>query len=311
MKINRILVLCVAMCMMLTSCALGLRNTADTGLAVTSDAPDENTAEATAEDTTVTESVPTEPEESTSVATEVTTEEVTEPVTESETTATPEPPAAPTGSYKPKAFMYHLIREDVYGPYDNLFVRPHEFETHLTVLDELGYEYLFAEEWRITEKPSVIITLDDGYDDNYTEMFPILKAHGAKATVFIVTDLIGTDGYMTKEQIREMSESGLVSFQCHTAHHRDLSYQSADSLHADFAESIEIIEGITGKPVTALAYPGGSFNNTVLSVVPDYFDFAYTTKSPTSYPDYTAHTVPRYYIARGFGRANILNIAKY
>ena len=67
-----------------------------------------------------------------------------------------------------------------------------EFEKHLTILDSLGYEYLFADEWQIKNNPTVMITLDDGYVDNYTEMFPILKAHGAKATVFLVTNLIDT-----------------------------------------------------------------------------------------------------------------------
>ncbi len=207
--------------------------------------------------------------------------------------------------------MYHLILDDVYSVYEALFVRPSEFEEHLTVLDELGYEYLFAEEWRMTDKPSVIITLDDGYEDNYTNMFPILKAHGAKATVFLVTDLIDTAGYLTRDQIKEMSASGLVSFQCHTAHHRDLSYQSADELRADFTESVEIIQSLTGKSVRALAYPAGSYNDTVLSVVPEFFDFAYTTKSPNSITEYTPHTVPRHYIARGYGREAFLGFVGY
>ena len=301
--------------LILTSCAVSMRDCTETAGIVTQDMPTETvSAFDNAEETS---DVPeAETTDETSAETVAVTTDETAAVTSAESTAvltespiTPtEPPAA---TYSPKTLMYHLILDEVYGPYENLFVRPSEFETHLAVLDELGYEYLFAEEWRLTEKPSVIITLDDGYEDNYTEMFPILKSYSAKATVFLVTDLIGTDGYMTRDMIREMSESGLVSFQCHTAHHRDLCYMSETELRADFDESCKIIEDITGKPVRAIAYPAGSYNDTVVAVCDEYFDFAYTTKSPFSTPAYTALTIPRYYIARGYGRDMFLNYVRY
>ena len=142
-------------------------------------------------------------------------------------------------------------------------------------------------------------------------MFPILKAYGAKATVFLVSSLIDTDGYLTRAQIKEMSDSGLVSFQCHTARHVDLSYQSAEGVRREFTESVGIIEEITGKPVRALAYPAGSYNDTVLQIVPEFFDFAYTTKSPNSTPEYTSYTVPRHYIARGYGRDMFASFVRY
>lgn len=309
MKVLKITSLILVSCLLLVSCAISFRDQADTTRPIPTDPISESSDAIESTETTtalITETLTT-PDTESDTSSETTAEETTVETTEAVTTPAVVPDVPQAGTYKPKALMYHLILDEVYGPYENLFVRPAEFEIHLSVLDELGYEYLFAEEWRLTAGPSVIITLDDGYEDNYTEMFPLLKAYGAKATVFLVTDLIGTDGYMTRDMIREMSESGLVSFQCHTAHHRDLSYMSADELRADFEESCGIIEEITGKPVRALAYPAGSYNDTVLSVADGYFDFAYTTKSPYSYPDYNDLTVPRYYIARGFGRNAFLN----
>ncbi len=213
--------------------------------------------------------------------------------------------------YKPKALMYHLILEEVYGPYSALFVRPADFAEQLDYLDSENYEYLFAHEWKMTARPSVIITLDDGYEDNYTEMFPILKAHGAKATVFLVTELIATDGYLTRDMIREMSDSGLVSFQCHTAHHVDLAYQTEQTVRNEFEVSCAEIKKLTGKEVRAIAYPAGSYNDTVLAVAREFFDFAYTTRSPYNTPDYTDLTVPRYYISRTLGMASFKAMLSY
>lgn len=311
MKI-KILSLLFAVCFMLTSCGV-LRNDTDT-----SEKPQIGSAETEVDTTRDSESVTdTASEESTSEPTPSDTlPPETEPVTEAITESAPQTEESvkadvPVGSFEPEALMYHLILDEPYSVYEALFVRPAEFEAHLKVLDELGYEYLFAEEWRITETPSVIITLDDGYEDNYTNMFPILKAYGAKATVFLVSSLIDTDGYLTRAQIKEMSDSGLVSFQCHTANHVDLSHQSADGVRREFTESVEIIEEITGKPVRALAYPAGSYNDTVLQIVPEFFDFAYTTKSPNSTPEHTPYTVPRHYIARGYGREAFSSFVRY
>lgn len=309
--------------LILTSCAVSMRDCTETAGIVIQDMPTDTASTSdTAEDSsdaseagTAAETAPDTVSDNSGENTVETAVETTAVTTDESTVVQTEPPVTPTeqsaATYSPKTLMYHLILDEVYGPYEKLFVRPSEFETHLAVLDELGYEYLFAEEWRLTEKPSVIITLDDGYEDNYTEMFPILKSYSAKATVFLVTDLIGTDGYMTRDMIREMLESGLVSFQCHTAHHRDLCYMSETELRADFDESCKIIEDITGKPVRAIAYPAGSYNDTVVAVCDEYFDFAYTTKSPFSTPAYTALTIPRYYIARGYGRDMFLNYVRY
>ena len=218
----------------------------------------------------------------------------TEAQTEPDTTS-----FVPDGTvFRPKAMMYHLIMETPYNDYESLFVRPSSFEAQLAALKDAGYEFLFADEWRETDRPSVILTFDDGYEDNYTNMFPILRKYGGRATVFLISDMVGDPGYLNEDQIREMASSGLVSFQCHTASHVDLSYQTEEVLRDQFSRSCSYIESLTGKPVRALAYPAGSYNDLVLSVVPDYFDFCYTTKSPYSVTEYGNYTVPRYYIAR-------------
>lgn len=226
-------------------------------------------------------------------------------VTETETVLPVTEPPAPVqpgeGTILPTVYMYHLIMEEPYSVYEGLFVRPSEFAAHLDAINATGASYIFADEYRLTDRPSVILTFDDGYEDNYTTMFPILKEKGAVATIFIVTDLIGTDGYMTEDQIREMAASGLVHFGSHTKSHQNLANMTEEQVRNDLQTSKDILNAILGYDVRSIAYPAGGFNDTVLAVASEMFDFAYTTKSPARVSSDNLMALPRYGIYRGYG----------
>jgi len=191
--------------------------------------------------------------------------------------------------------------EEPYSIYDGLFVRPSDFAAQLDSVVKSGAVSLFADEYRLTAKPSVVITFDDGYEDNYTTAFPMLKERGIKATIFLVTDLIGTPGYMTEAQIREMADSGLIRFGCHTKSHYDLSTLSEEQVRYQLSESKRIIEELVGYEVVSMAYPTGGFNDLVVRVTSEMFDFAYTTKSPYNTPADNMLTIPRYAVYRTSG----------
>ena len=121
--------------------------------------------------------------------------------------------------YLPVVLMYHLVEETPFTEHEELFVRPEDFEAQLRALSEAGYAFLFADEYGPTDTPSVILTFDDGYADNYTIALPLLQKYGAKATVFVAANLVGQAHYLTEAQVRALADSGCVRIGSHTMNH--------------------------------------------------------------------------------------------
>ena len=217
--------------------------------------------------------------------------ETTEPPEEVETTAqVPEETEAPTEPEEPEPtaapeelaaknvpiFMYHTSSESYPGGLADLYVKPSEFEKQIQYLSENGYTFCTFDDYNNLnniEKP-VFLTFDDGYHENYTEIFPILQKYNAKITIFLIINNIKAENF-TVEMIREMNDSGLVKFEAHTLNHYDLVAISANDskLDSELLGCKEQIEEITGKPVLALAYPAGKFNEAVKNKTRQYFAF--------------------------------------
>src|SRR5574344_1548413 len=87
---------------------------------------------------------------------------------------------------------YHMVDEAPAEDERVYNVPPEEFQEQLDYLQQQGYttitmlDYAKARKGKfdLPAKP-VILTFDDGYEDNYTTMLPILEAHGMKATVYM------------------------------------------------------------------------------------------------------------------------------
>lgn len=185
----------------------------------------------------------------------------------------PTPEMIPAGRRVP-VLMYHAISDECWG-LEGLFVSPSEMDKQLQYLEDNGYTTIWFEDLPYIdqiEKP-VILTFDDGYDDNYTELFPLLKKHNAKATIFVVTSRMGTGRFMTAEQAREMSESGLVSIQSHTSSHRELKWLDAAELDAELSLSVLEVTRITGKQPFVVCYPSGKYSDLAVEKVEEYFTF--------------------------------------
>ena len=194
--------------------------------------------------------------------------------------------------------MYHLILDEPYSKYEYLFVRPADFAAHLAAINAAGFRYLFADEYALQPDRTVIITLDDGYADNYSNLLPLLEQYDARATIFLITDMIGQPGYLTPEEILLLRDSGRVRFGLHTASHQDLTTLSKDDIRREITESAEVIARLVGYQPMTIAYPYGKYNSTVTAICQQYFPFAYTTENPRYKANFTSMNIPRHLVAR-------------
>lgn len=166
--------------------------------------------------------------------------------------------------------MYHSISDN---PKNLLCLAPAKFREQMTYLRQAGYHAITAKEladWGtgkpLADKP-VLITLDDGYRDNYTNAYPSLKDAGMKATIYVITGSIGSNNSLTQDMLKEMSASGVVEFGAHTVSHLDLTTLSGARLHDEIYNSKQQLEEVLGVPVTSFCYPSGRFNQSTVEAV--------------------------------------------
>lgn len=196
--------------------------------------------------------------------------------------------------------MYHAVSDNCWG-IQQLFVSPKKLEEQLQYLQENGYTTVTFEDFdrlEQIEKP-VMLTFDDGYSDNYTELFPILQKYNAKATIFLIYNKLDElPYYLTKEQVKEMNASGLVSFQSHTMTHRDLDTLDEEQLQYELAQSKLELTRLLQKEVFVIAYPTGKWSESSLKITKEQYQFGLLSRGGTYESGDDRAKVSRYYVRR-------------
>lgn len=195
--------------------------------------------------------------------------------------------------------MYHAVSDDMWG-INELFVSPSSMDEQLAYLVENGYDAIWFEDLAHVadyDKP-VILTFDDGYDDNYTELLPLLQKYNVKATVFVIGNAVGMSHKMTEEQIREMAASGLVSIQSHGYTHDDMDVMGEETLEFELSETKKVITRMTGRIPYVLCYPTGKYSNLTLEVGARHYLFGIKMVGGQYNTSDDPFLVSRFYVSR-------------
>ncbi len=160
------------------------------------------------------------------------------------------------------AFQTPVPENDVY----KLFSTQERFEENVKTLLDDGYTFITLEDiYKYKNKKiglpekNIVITMDDGWKGCYTEAFNIIRKYNVPATIFIVEELVGTNGYFTWEEAKEMYDTGLVKIHVHGRKHIDYSNVKKETLIQDYNHTHNKIEKVLGNKVQKImAYPAGA-----------------------------------------------------
>ena len=166
--------------------------------------------------------------------------------------------------------MYHHVA--LKRPQSSYYVSPETFDDQMAWLKDNGYQVIsydafyqaLANQGELPAKAAVI-TFDDGNLNQYINAYPILKKYGYSATFFVTIKYLDQPGFMTWKMLKEMSANGMT-IASHTYTHRLLTKLDDNTVYQDMKNSKDILEKELGKPVVYLAYPGGDYNTSTISM---------------------------------------------
>ena len=176
-------------------------------------------------------------------------------------------------------------------------VSAQKFEKQIRYLNKKGYQTLslskavdYLTQGITLPRKNFIITFDDGYRNNYTEVLPILKKYNFTATIFLTTGHCGKINnwpnqhssipelpMLSWEEVNEMVNYG-IEFGAHTQKHANLTYVSRDLARKEIMNSKDEIEKRIEKPVKLFSYPFGAYNKIVKDIVRKNFIGAISNK---------------------------------
>jgi peptidoglycan/xylan/chitin deacetylase (PgdA/CDA1 family) len=188
----------------------------------------------------------------------------------------------------PPVIQYHKIDKPGRGTLvRGGFTPPRRFASQMSFLKQRGFVFYtasgvieyFLEHDKFPEN-GIAVTLDDGWQDNYTNAFPVLQKLGLVATVYIVPSCLGQRStkavaagedvreHLSRKQVVEMSAAG-IEFGSHSLNHRLLHQLPREEIVLEVEEAKRQIEELTQQECKTFAYPAGHYNQLAQQIIRD------------------------------------------
>ncbi|WP_188454823.1 polysaccharide deacetylase family protein [Virgibacillus oceani] len=225
------------------------------------------------------------------------------------------------GAKKVTVLMYHRVIDDadigdeLLNDKDLLkstIIRKSQFEKQMNWLKEKNYETLTGREFQLfmqgkiaVPEKSVLLTFDDGFQDNFTEVYPILKKYNFRALNFIITGLLAPKTqiydpaafqYLSASEIRESCD--VFEFQSHSNNFHKKNEKGTAFLIAK--QKKEIIDDVHKSLVhldnlnLSFAYPYGEYDEETIDAIKQLgIEMAFTIEYKDAKPGMNMYKIPR------------------
>lgn len=200
--------------------------------------------------------------------------------------------------------MYHRFEENKY-PSTNIKIA--DFIQHLNLIKKSQFKFINPNNFENNllnekNKKKILLTIDDGFKSFYNQAWPILKKEKIPFILFVSTREVGKKGYMTWEQIKEISKENFVHIGNHSFSHEYLIDMKNQEIINDVEKSIKDFKNNLGHNSTFFSYPFGEYSNNFKTIIKDLgFKYAFGQHSGVADETKDFYELPRFPINETYG----------
>ena len=171
--------------------------------------------------------------------------------------------------------MYHHLQDltNASELVETWTVAPKNFDAQMSLIAQHGFHPITMaqlvgqlKDGKPLPSRPIVISFDDGWAEQYTVAFAVLKKYNLSGTFFVYTRPLDHSAFMSWAQLQEMSAAGM-DVQAHTLTHPHLRDLAPAEAMKEISDSKKAIETRLGKPVVALAYPYGEYNASIIDML--------------------------------------------
>ena len=172
--------------------------------------------------------------------------------------------------------MYHrVVNKPLTDSKFNVYITKDKLDWQLGNLKKRGFDFITFKDLAngVKVKKPIILTFDDGYEDNHLNLLPLLKKHQAKAVIYCLGDRsiqsniwdekLGEPraNLMNDSQIKECHDSGLIEIASHGLNHQHLPSLNEADADEEFKLSKKNLEQLINEKIVSFAYPYGDYGD--------------------------------------------------
>jgi len=200
--------------------------------------------------------------------------------------------------------MYHRFEENKY-PSTNIKIS--DFIKQVDLIKKNNFKFIHADNFinslvNHKSEKKVFLTIDDAFKSFYEQAWPILKSEKIPFLLFVNTREIGSKGYMTWKQIKEISKEKFVYIGNHSYSHDYLIDKTNDEIITDINLAISDFKKNLNYSPIFFSYPFGEYSNDFKNIVENFgFKYAFGQHSGVTDETKNFYELPRFSINEKYG----------
>ena len=201
------------------------------------------------------------------------------------------------------SLMYHRFNENKY-PSTN--IQMDIFRQQIKMIRELKYKFYDPKNLeknfdapKIEKK--ILITIDDAFTSFYKVAWPYLKKEKIPFILFVSTQTIGKNGYMTWDQIKELEKESIAYIGNHSHTHKYLVDLKNEEFINDINTSTSIFKDKLGYNPIFFSYPFGEYSAFIKEYISKNFKFSFGQHSGVIDINKDHHELPRFPMNEKYG----------